>query len=849
MNSIKQLVVLLIFCCTFHGAFAVDIWVSVKGSDHNDGTKEKPLATVAIALRKARELRRLNDPSVTTGIRIVVGEGVYKLEEPIIVRPEDSGTPTSPTIIEAAAGATPVLSGGVLINGWRKAPGWIAGLPKAAQGKVWVADAPMVGGRLLEFRQLWVNDAKAVRAKQTPGSSMNRILSWNHKDQTCWIPKPSADVSNAEGLEMLIHQWWAIANLRVKEIQVQGDSAKLTFHQPESRIQSEHPWPAPWISKKTGNSAFYLINAIQFLDEPGEWFLDMKNRKLYYYPKAGENMLTASVVAPALETLVRIEGTIDHPVSYVFFKGLSFQHATWLRPSKEGHVPHQAGMPMTDAYKLKVPGTPDKKGLENQAWLVRPAAAVEAAFTNNTGFEACRFEHLASTGLDYKRGNHHDVIKGNLFKDIGGNGILAGVFSDEAYETHRPYDPADEREITTNTHIVNNLITDVTNEDWGCIGIAAGYVRGINIEHNEISNVSYSGISMGWGWTRTINAMRNNRIHANKIHHYGKHMYDVSAIYTLSAQPGSVISNNYVDSIYVAPYAHDPHHWFYLYTDEGSSYFTVKDNWTPAEKFLQNANGPGNAWTNNGPQVADSIKLLAGIQTPYQYLVKERTVDNSWPINKYIPVSKDKQANKHAAINKPVVIEVVAPAKANEAAIKNVFSKNGVSSNDIYHWNNHLVAFTPPSDTINIRKQIATVLPQSRVNIYNDMFYVFDRNACNGKGEVKEWDHILLTANLVKDPKLQQEYLDYHAKQQQLFPEVAKGFCNADFQQLLLFKNGRQLMLIISIPKGASLDELNPKTMENNPRVNEWNSLMSKFQEGIEGTKKGETWVFLEKYK
>jgi hypothetical protein len=414
---------------------------------------------------------------------------------------------------------------------------------------------------------------------------------------------------------------------------VHGDSAKLSFHQPESRIQSEHPWPAPWISKKTGNSAFYLTNAIQFLDQPGEWFLDMKNRKLYYYPRNNENLNTASVIAPSLETLVKVEGTIDHPVSYIFFKGVSFQHTTWLRPSKEGHVPHQAGMPMLDAYKLKVPGTPDKKGLENQAWLARPSAAVEVAFTNHTGFEACRFEHLASIGLDYKRGTHNDEIKGNLFKDIGGTGILVGVFSDEAFETHRPYNPSDEREVCTNTHVINNLVTDVTNEDWGCVGIGAGYVKGINIEHNEICNVSYTGISMGWGWTKTINAMSNNKIHANKIHHYAKHMYDVAAIYTLSAQPRSVISNNYVDSIYVAPYAHDPHHWFYLYTDEGSSYFTVKDNWCPSEKFLQNANGPGNVWTNNGQQVADSIKNAAGIQLPYQYLLKDKTVDQGRSIN------------------------------------------------------------------------------------------------------------------------------------------------------------------------------------------------------------------------
>jgi hypothetical protein len=52
-------------------------------------------------------------------------------------------------------------------------------------------------------------------------------------------------------------------------------------------------------------------------------------------------------------------------------------------------------------------------------------------------------------------------------------------------------------------------------------------------------------------------------------------------------------------------------------------------------------------------------------------------------------------------------------------------------------------------------------------------------------------------------------------------------------------------MLVISIPKGQSLDQLNPKTTENNPRVNEWNAIMKNYQEGIEGTGLGETWVLL----
>ncbi|MVM30317.1 L-rhamnose mutarotase [Spirosoma sp. HMF4905] len=807
------------------------LWVAPDGSDANAGTKEKPVASLQIALRKVRELRRLGDPSVTNGAHIYLRNGLYALSEPIFIRPEDSGTPTSPTIIEAALNEKPVLSGGLAVSGWQKVKGATAGLPKEAIGKVWVADAPKMGGRLQEFRQLWVNGKKATRAKDTSYPLMNRILSWNKQEQTCWIPAPKfGDLSKASGLEMLIHQWWAIANLRIKRIEVQGDSAKLWFHQPESRIQSEHPWPAPWISKETGNSAFYLTNAIQFLNQPGEWFLDTKAEKIYYVPRPNENLATAQVIVPSLETLVRITGTADHPISNVIVKGISFQHTGWLRPSQQGHVPHQAGLYMLDAYKLKIPGTPDKKSLENQAWVGRPTAAVEVSFATHTGFENCRFEHLASTGLDYHKGVQDNTIRGNLFKDIGGTGIQAGVFADEATEIHLPYNPTDEREVCSNLLISNNLITNVTNEDWGCVGIGAGYVKGITIEHNEISDVSYSGISMGWGWTRTINAMRNNKVVANKIHHFAKHMYDAAAIYTLSAQPGSTIAENYIDSIYKAPYAHLPAHWFYLYTDEGSSYFTIKDNWTPSEKFLQNANGPNNVWDHNGPQVADSIKVKAGLQPSYQHLLNDKArPDANWGINK----------------ENPVIIELIANAgqTIDVQRLKQVLTRSKVNPEALYQWENHYVIFDKVQDAFVLSERLKAAFPGAKVKTYYDLFYEFNRNHCPTGSVAGKWSHTILSANLVADPTLQNEYLAYHATQFAKWPEVSKGFCNANFQQLLLFRNGRQLMLVISIPKGENLDKLNPKTTENNPRVDEWNARMKKYQEGIPEAKPGEVWI------
>ena len=163
-----------------------------------------------------------------------------------------------------------------------------------------------------------------------------------------------------------------------------------------------------------------------------------------------------------------------------------------------------------------------------------------------------------------------------------------------------------------------------------------------------------------------------------------------------------------------------------------------------------------------------------------------------------------------------------------------------------YWWKNHLVVFGVFEDAAETHRQISEICPDATVRLYDKPFYVFDRSGCDNSAQVERWSHTVMTANLVADLDLQQEYMDYHDRQAELFPEVALGFCRADFQQLLLFRNGRQLMLVISIPEGESLDELDPKTTENNPRVNEWNKIMAKYQEGVEGTEPDEVWVVLE---
>lgn len=615
----KKLFVTAICILCSHWLLAGEIWISPKGSDFNDGTRQSPKATLTSALRQAREWRRTEDNRIQGGITIYMEGGTYAFHEPVFIRPEDSGTKESPTIIRSVGDEKVILSGGISINGWKK------------QGKVWVADVPAFNGRPLDFRQLWVNGKKAVRARDVEDfEKMNRICSVDEKNEILYVPAVSIRrlIDNKGNLkakyaEMVLHQMWCVANLRIRSVEVQGDSAAIRFHQPESRIQFEHPWPRPMVTTDGHNSAFYLTNARELQDVPGEWYHDIDARKVYYYPREGEKMQEAEVIVPAVETLVRVEGTVDRPVCHIRFEKITFSYTTWMRPSEKGHVPLQAGMYLTDGYRIdpKMQRNYLNHPLDNQGWLGRPAAAVRVVAARQIDFERCRFEHLGSTGLDYEEAVQGGVVRGCLFRDIAGNGLLVGSFSPAAHETHLPYDPADRREVCTQQQINNCYFTEIGNEDWGCLAIAAGYVGDVNIEHNEISEVPYSGISLGWGWTQTVNCMRNNRVHANLIHHYAKHMYDVAGIYTLGSQPKSYVTENCVHSIYKPGYVHDPNHWFYLYTDEGSSFITVRDNWTEGEKYLQNANGPGNVWENNGPKVDNDVRERAGLEAGYKDLL------------------------------------------------------------------------------------------------------------------------------------------------------------------------------------------------------------------------------------
>lgn len=565
---------------------AGNIYLSPTGDDRADGSKERPLKTPHAALKMAREWRRTADERTAGGIHILFEAGRYTLDRPIYIRPEDSGTVLSPTTLSPVEGAEEkvFIVGSTPLTNWTRV------------GNCWVTDAPKQHGRPLYTRQLWGFGGKLFRANQFGEGKMARMIAFDKKSRTITIPRPAIEgLENAEGLEMMVHQRWATAILRVKEMRYEGEQAVLSFLEPESYLEFEHPWPQPVIGEERGNSSFMLMNAKELLNENYEWWQEPQTGKIHLYakdPAIDPNQTT--VYLPHLERLVTIEGAPQKAVEYIYFLGLTFADTAWNRPSTQGHVTLQGGFPFIDGYKLyEKEGFPWDKGLENQAWIVRPEAAVSVRNANHIGFSECCFVALGSTGLDLASNVHYTAVIGCTFRNIGGTALLAGSFGEGPTEVHIPYHQIGSREgFCTHLRLSHNHISNATREDWGAVGIGCGYVSDTEIVSNTVDGVNYSAIAVGWGWTKHKTGMKRNRIAYNTVRNYARQLYDTGGIYTLSNQPKSTIENNIIFAPTEAPYATN-HRAFCIYLDAATDGYTIRNNWCEIpDSFGFNNPGP-----------------------------------------------------------------------------------------------------------------------------------------------------------------------------------------------------------------------------------------------------------------
>ena len=594
-------------------------YVSPSGSDSNKGTKDAPFKTITQAQKAVRAI----NGSMTGDIEVILREGTYVLPSTVNFTEADGGKDGHYVRYKAADGEKPLITGGMGITGWTI---------HDEANNIWKAEG--VEG---SFRQLYVNNRKAVRAcfpnviaanEKGNGGFDHDFVRLTKVDSTGRAFDVSADyiknIKNIEDVEIHLMIAWSENILRLEKAQVNGGTAKLIPKDPERTKLFHRAYPmlgTAFMSNPPKQQVFYLENSYDLIDAPGEWYLDEKEHVLYYKPRSGESMSTAHVVAPRLNTLFSVLGKdTKNKVGYMSFEGLTFAHSNYTRPSEEGFLDLQAANFNVDV--LPDPGRGNWEKLNSNKYLLwRPDAAFRVENAHHFLVQGNVFSQIAATGLDFVSGTNDDMIQGNAFFEIGAAGIMLGKFyQDSTTEIHIAYNPSDKDEISTRDTVKNNLITNVTNEHQGAVGIGAGYPRYVVIEHNEVSYTYYSGISIGFGWTKQQTAMTNNHVNWNEIHHIARLLCDSGPIYTLSNQgTGSEIQHNYIHDNGTSKWAD---YWNVpIYLDEGSSGFTVKENVFKNSPAGVGQNQAGqNTLQQSNNYYSDDVVNNAGIEKEFRYI-------------------------------------------------------------------------------------------------------------------------------------------------------------------------------------------------------------------------------------
>ena len=609
------------FCLVGGLGFAQEqatFYVAPSGSDSNPGTEAAPFKTITKAQKAVREI----NGTMTGDIVVYLREGTYQLNSTVNFDERDGGKDGHYVRYKAYKGENPLITGGMPITGWA--------IHDEANG-IWKAEG--VEGN---FRQLYVNGKKAVRAcfpnaiaanEKGEGGFDHDFVRLTKVDSSGRAFDVSADyiknIKNIENVEIHLMIAWAESILRLEKAEVNGGTAKLIPKDPERTKLFHRAYPmlgTAFTSNPPKQQVFYLENSYDLLDAAGEWYLDEKEHVLYYKPRSGESMATANVVAPRFNTLFNVLGKdTKNKVGYMSFEGLIFAHSNYTRPSEEGFLDLQAANFNVDV--LADPGRGNWEKLNSNKFLLwRPDAGFRVENAHHLLVKNCTFTQMAATGLDFVSGTNDDVIEGNVFYEIGAAGIMLGKFyQDSTTEIHIPYNPSDKDEISTRDTIRYNLITNVTNEHQGAVGIGAGYPRYVVIENNEISYTYYSGISVGFGWTKSETAMTNNHINKNNIHHISRLLCDSGPIYTLSNQgTGSEIKENYLHDYGASKWSD---YWVLpIYLDEGSSGFTVENNSYKNSPSGVGQNQPGQFTQRNNGGYIESVAAAAGLQGEFKNL-------------------------------------------------------------------------------------------------------------------------------------------------------------------------------------------------------------------------------------
>jgi hypothetical protein len=472
---------------------------------------------------------------------VFIGGGFHFVEGPVVFTPADSNL-----MLAAYPGQKPVLSGGRPITAWKEV---------TVEGKkLWAAEIPEVRDGKWYFRELWVNGRRATRARHPKRGYLG----------IAELPDKAAEWTQGHSRfrfrEGDLKSWDTITNAEVVAMSRWVESRLPVIGVDEK----EHivSFGKRSVFELAPGDLYYAEGAFEFLDEPGEWYLDAASGTLYYLPRPGEQLAEIQAVAPVFAQVVRFEGRPEAGqfIERVVLRGLTFSHTEWYFPA--GFSSGKDKPNISPAPKAEIGGF-------SQA-AVGVSGAVWGEGLHDSAFENCRFADLGNYGLDLARGCQSNRVIRCEFSDLGAGGVKIGETGIR--------DPAAEQ--TRGNQISNCHIHDGGKLFASAEGIWIGQSPDNRITHNLIHDFYYTGISIGWTWGYGPSLATNNTVELNHVHHIGVKsdgdgpiLSDMGGIYTLGKQPGTVIRNNLWHDIAGIRYG-----GWGIYFDEGSSGILAENN-------------------------------------------------------------------------------------------------------------------------------------------------------------------------------------------------------------------------------------------------------------------------------
>jgi hypothetical protein len=506
----------------------IALYVAANGSG-NAFSKQSPgnINELEIKLKQVNP----NGGSLTIQLK----QGFYFLKKTITINNGSIGGKYSRLLITGEPGARPTICGGRRITGW--AP-WKNGIYKAS----------LPPGFLT--RQLYFNVIPAIRARY-PNRNNDRdfgpyfhIRRFDKSNKTIIVDlndaKDFSTWTNLNEVELVINQHHYQNRIRIQKITRDGNELIITPREPEGGELFQRDQHSLLDDGKT----FYFENVPEFVDQNNEFYDDDVSNTIYYKPAAGRISDYDTVIVPDIESLVKLSGTLNSPLSNITFSNLNLGYTTWLLPSRVGNIATVAVILEFVNRRYHIPGV------------------IDAKYGSHIAIKNCSIFNAGGNGIVFEKAVKNSAIADSHLYYIAADGVYFDTFT-FSRNVHLP-----DSIKCTGDSIVNNLAENEGYNYTNGVAFIVSCVSNTLIEHNEVRYMRHSGFQVGNPFGDTDAGVGNNVVRYNNVH-------DVLLLHDDGG--GTAIYGNWIHDINKSAWA-DSFPINAIYLDAWSSYMNVHDN-------------------------------------------------------------------------------------------------------------------------------------------------------------------------------------------------------------------------------------------------------------------------------